>query len=178
MTPHPWRTVGPTLGLLAAAIGGQLGNPVAAAEAIIVVDMTNFEFLPAAVRAAPGDVVTFTNLDDQVHTATSVAPGFDTGDVAPGASGSITAPAKAGEYAFYCVHHAAIGSSGAYEGMVGTLIVVDDAQDGPALVPSAGAAWSAIVSLALAVTLRTTGARPSNRGPPPDPPGARRDRCR
>lgn len=136
------------------ALVASLGPPVAAQEVELSVDMVEFEFRPAPIRVPPGAVVTFVNLDGQVHTATSVAPGFDTGNIDPGVRRAIAAPGRAGEYAFYCVHHAAIGEKGVYEGMVGTLVVEDGAPDADAApAPGPGAVWLVVAGLALAVLL-------------------------
>lgn len=127
--------------------------------------MTDFEFRPATIRVPPGARVTFVNLDGQVHTATSVAPGFDTGNIEPDADGTIVAPREPGEYPFYCVHHAAIGESGAYEGMVGSL-VIEDAGAGPrsARTPAPGTAMLVGVTLAVAIFLRGPPAQSRNSG--------------
>lgn len=129
-----------------------------------MVDMRDFEFEPATLRVAPMARVAFRNLDDQVHTATSEAPGFDTGNVDPGRAGEIVAPSAPGAYAFYCVHHAAIGERGSYEGMVGILEVVGEGSDGgSARTPAPGAAIALLAILSIAA-LRA-GRRGRARGP-------------
>lgn len=65
--------------------------------------MRQFAFVPANLDAAPGAVVTVKNEDTVKHTATG--NGFDTGDVAGGATGSFTAPMVAGDYAIQCAYH-------------------------------------------------------------------------
>ena len=49
--------------------------------------------------------MTFTNHDQTPHTATSNAPGFDTGTVNPGASATVNLK-KPGTYTYICQFHA------------------------------------------------------------------------
>lgn len=113
--------------------------------------MRDFEFDPASVVVTAGAEVALRNLDGQPHTATSVAPGFDTGNIEPGSSGTFVAPNTPGSYAFYCVHHAAIGQSGGYEGMVGVLEVQGQPDAGASSTPAPGAAFVLVALLLLAI---------------------------
>jgi len=117
-----------------------------------MVDMQDFEFAPATIIVTPGARVAFRNLDDQVHTATSATVGFDTGNIGPDQSGTIVAPSAPGEYAFYCVHHAAIGEGGTYEGMVGTLAIEDLGAD-PAAKPTPEPTPLELIGLATALAI-------------------------
>jgi plastocyanin len=58
------------------------------------------------LTVTPGEKVTVTNKDSVTHTLTGKGGGFDTGDVqGNGATGSFTAPAKAGSYQLTCTFH-------------------------------------------------------------------------
>jgi plastocyanin len=59
-------------------------------------------FAPATVDALPGDAVTWTNESRRTHTVTS--PGFDSGDLLPGASFT-QAFEQTGTVAYHCVIH-------------------------------------------------------------------------
>ena len=55
-------------------------------------------------KVAPGTRVKVTNEDTEAHTVTARNGTFDV-TVAPGATATFKAPAKAGSYAFYCIFH-------------------------------------------------------------------------
>ncbi len=82
-----------------------------ASNAIII---KNFAFSPATLTVAPGTTVTVTNRDQVSHTLTAVTGAFTTGDIGPGQSRPITAPKRAGRYAYMCSIH---------QYMTGTLVV-------------------------------------------------------
>ena len=75
--------------------------PMAAGANTVVI--SDFKFGPAEMRVAVGTTVTFTNDDDQPHTATS-AGNFDTGAIQPGASATVTL-ATAGTFSYACSFH-------------------------------------------------------------------------
>jgi plastocyanin len=69
------------------------------------IKMDNFAFSPATLAVSHGAVVGVTNDDSAAHTVTADdGHSFDTGSIAPGASGKLTAP-KPGRYAFHCTIH-------------------------------------------------------------------------
>jgi plastocyanin len=69
------------------------------------IKMDNFAFSPATLTVSHGSVVGVTNHDSAAHTVTADAGhSFDTGSIAPGASGKLTAP-KPGRYAYHCTIH-------------------------------------------------------------------------
>lgn len=84
-----------------------------AADTIVI---KNFAFSPANLTVAPGATVTVRNDDSATHTVTATGSSkrFDTGDIAPGASATFTAPSAAGSYAYICQIH---------QFMHGTLVV-------------------------------------------------------
>ena len=75
--------------------------PMAAAANTVVI--SDFKFGPADMHVAVGTTLTFTNDDDQPHTATS-AGNFDTGAIQPGASATVTL-ATAGTFSYACSFH-------------------------------------------------------------------------
>ena len=61
----------------------------------------------AAITVKAGSKVTVKNADNQTHTMTSDdGSSFDAGNIFPGASKTITAPTKPGDYPFHCNIHA------------------------------------------------------------------------
>jgi plastocyanin len=76
----------------------------------IKVTIRNFAFSPAHFTVKPGERIVVTNKDSVTHTFTAM-PGsapvghFDSGDIAPGKTETVTAPTSDGSYAFYCSIH-------------------------------------------------------------------------
>ncbi len=67
--------------------------------------ISNFKFAPASVTVKPGAGVAVTNEDSTAHTATADdGHSFDTGDLAQGASQTISV-SKPGSYAYHCSIH-------------------------------------------------------------------------
>jgi plastocyanin len=84
---------------LAAACGGEARAPRRHA-----VELRQFVFAPAALAAAPGDTVVFTNRDLVPHTATAEGGAWDSGELAPGASWTLVVPAG-GLVPYKCAYH-------------------------------------------------------------------------
>lgn len=82
--------------------GGDTGGDAATGDATVTAK--DFEF-SAGPTVAPGSEVTFLNEDSAPHTLTADDADFDSGNVAAGEQGSVTAPDEAGEYAFHCEIH-------------------------------------------------------------------------
>ena len=74
-----------------------------AASEDAAVTASGFEFTTGPVAA--GAEVTFRNDDDVPHTATADDESFDSGQVGPGESASLTAPDEPGDYDFHCEIH-------------------------------------------------------------------------
>jgi plastocyanin len=69
------------------------------------VDISNFKFAPATLTVSAGSKVTVKNSDTTAHTATADdGHTFDTNDINPGASASITLKA-AGRVPYHCNIH-------------------------------------------------------------------------
>ena len=94
------RRIAPAVGAVAllAAIGA--GNVLAADRDV---DISGFRFTPRAITVNVGDTVTWTNRDEQAHSATS-GTAWNTGDIAAGASASIRMD-SAGTYGYICAIH-------------------------------------------------------------------------
>jgi amicyanin len=90
--------------LLAALILFVLGSIEMARAATHAVTVADFAFSPATLTITAGDTVTWTNDDSAVHTATSTTGGFDSGDLAQGASYSFTFT-EPGTYDYLCTPH-------------------------------------------------------------------------
>jgi plastocyanin len=79
-------------------------DPVVRAAAAASVTIRNFVFQPATVNISVGDTVTWTNQDEEPHTATGNGGSFNTGTLEKGESGSHTF-SSAGRFAYICAIH-------------------------------------------------------------------------
>jgi plastocyanin len=70
-------------------------------------------FDPPTLNVQPGTTVRWTNNGNHPHTVTDRGGKFDSGDIAPGASYTVTFSTP-GTYKYYCKHH---------KGMEGTIVV-------------------------------------------------------
>ncbi|WP_232248295.1 cupredoxin domain-containing protein [Streptacidiphilus rugosus] len=111
-----------TAALLAVTVGGcsssgHTGNavgapastpaaPGATASGQTQIVIANFAFQPVGLTVSPGERITVVNHDSTAHTVTaSSGHAFDTGQVAPGASATFTAPTTPGAYPYICTIH-------------------------------------------------------------------------
>ncbi|HEV2927474.1 MAG TPA: cupredoxin family copper-binding protein [Propionibacteriaceae bacterium] len=90
--------------LLAALILFVLGSIEMARAATHAVTIADFAFSPPTLTITAGDMVTWTNEDQVVHTATSTNGSFDSGDLAQGQSFSFTFTTP-GTYIYLCTPH-------------------------------------------------------------------------
>ncbi len=72
--------------------------------AIHEIKIQTFKFVPDHIQAKPGDVIKWTNEDLAPHTATADEIGWDTEEIAKGASGEITVT-EGMETAYFCAFH-------------------------------------------------------------------------
>src|SRR3954447_26969159 len=80
-------------------------NPAPKAGGAKTIDISNFKFAPATLTVPAGSKVTVKNSDTTAHTATADSGGlFDTGDISPGSSATITLK-SAGSVAYHCSIH-------------------------------------------------------------------------
>jgi plastocyanin len=75
--------------------GGQEGEPA--------IDIQDFAFAPTELTVAAGTEVVWTNRDPAPHTVTAEDGSFDSGEIAPGETFSITL--ESGEVAYACLIH-------------------------------------------------------------------------
>ena len=126
-TAHPRRAMAVLLAAVIAVLGLVVGNGSAAGSTDVgdrtaavstilpnTVVIKNFAFGPATMVAAPGTQITVVNQDKAPHTMTAVNKAFDTGTIAGGQRGVLTAPSTPGTYPYVCTIHPS---------MTGTLIV-------------------------------------------------------
>ena len=79
-------------------------SKAASATAGDAIAIKDFTFSPDPITVTAGSTITVTNRDGTPHTVTAVKGAFDTGDLAGGASGSITID-RPGTYAYFCEIH-------------------------------------------------------------------------
>jgi plastocyanin len=102
---HPMAMTG-TLEVVGEAPEGQGPAPPSDAAREATVDTVDFAFDPGEVSIAPGGTVTWENNGDAPHTATfDDVDELDTGNIAPGAEGTLTAPDQPGSYSYRCNLH-------------------------------------------------------------------------
>jgi plastocyanin len=71
----------------------------------IAIDIQNFAFHPANFTVTPGATITVHNMDSAPHTLTASNRLFTTGQINPGQTGTVKAPATAGTYPYICLIH-------------------------------------------------------------------------
>jgi plastocyanin len=96
-------------------------EPVIRAAASGAVIIENFLYAPATIEIAAGDTVTWTNRDEEPHTATGNGGSFNTGNLGRGESGSHTF-SSAGRFPYICALHPS---------MRGTVVVAGAAAESP-----------------------------------------------
>jgi len=79
-------------------------SPQAAASQLILIHIKSFAFGPATVTVDRGQQVTWVNDDPVPHTATDAAQAWDTGQLQPGSTVSVTFT-KTGTYLYNCTVH-------------------------------------------------------------------------
>ena len=114
------RSVGLTV---AAILAFAVAPVVLAADATIPI--ADFAY-PPTTNVNVGDSVTWNNTSGVAHTATADGGAFDTGNIADGASASITFD-TAGTFAYHCTIHPA---------MVGSIVVAAAGGGGAAVTPA------------------------------------------
>lgn len=90
--------------LLAGCGSGTASTAAPAPTSGGTVAIKNFAFAPTPITVSRGTVVTWTNQDASVHTATAVDRSFDTGNIEPGKSASHTFSTP-GTFAYRCAIH-------------------------------------------------------------------------
>ena len=93
--------VAATLALLSCSRGPAAGPPRAATH---TAEIDWLHFQPEVLTVKAGDSVVWINKDPFPHTVTSSSGGFDSHDIAPGASWTYTAATK-GDFSYSCTYH-------------------------------------------------------------------------
>jgi len=139
-------------------VGGALllGGAGVAQAASTMVEAQDFDFSPKTISIDPGGSINFTNTGHATHTATADNGSFDSGDIKPGASETITIKAP-GTYPFYCKYHGGPGGVG----MSGTITVgkggpTKGAPQTATPLPIIAAAGAVLLGLGLVLTRRRT----------------------
>ncbi len=95
--------------VLSACSGGSSGSPAsttATRPAVHqLVTIQNFAFQPANFTVRPGATITVVNRDSVTHTFTADGGAFNTGNIEPGRTRTVTAPEKPGTYPYRCLIH-------------------------------------------------------------------------
>lgn len=81
------------------------GTAAPSSTGALQVTIKNFAFEPASLTVRPGQTVTVVNQDSTTHTVTASDKSFDTGNIAPGASATFTAPQQTGGHPYICTIH-------------------------------------------------------------------------
>lgn len=106
---NPFRVLQVVCSISALTLGAACGgaddrqSEAQGAPGSAAVTIADFMFDQAAVTVGVGESVTWTNSDDQPHTATGVGV-FDTGAIAPTQSVTVAFP-TAGTFAYVCSFH-------------------------------------------------------------------------
>jgi amicyanin len=96
-----------TVSLLAGVLWATIppGRTAAAgAAASVRIEMKNFAFDPPAIEVKAGQTLTWTNGDVVPHTATAATKAWDSGQMAPGRTYTVTLT-KPGTYDYACSIH-------------------------------------------------------------------------
>jgi plastocyanin len=62
-------------------------------------------FAPMSITVSPGAKISVSNEDSATHTLTAAGKAFDSGDISPGETVTVTAPNKPGWYDYLCDIH-------------------------------------------------------------------------
>jgi len=86
----------------AGAAAGASGASSSGGHTIVI---KNFDFMPMSLTVKAGATVSVHNEDSTTHTLTASNGAFTTGNIAPGATKTFTAPSQPGQYSFVCQIH-------------------------------------------------------------------------
>ena len=93
--------------VIVVALAPMFGASVSAEPKTVEIVIEHFAFMPPSIKAAPGDIVVFTNRDLVPHTATAVDGAWTTQDIARGKSEVLVVPAN-GAGVYFCRYHPAM----------------------------------------------------------------------
>jgi plastocyanin len=100
-------------------------DPAGAGD-VVTVEMEDFAFQPERIEVEPGTTVRWVNKDSAMHTVTAEDGSFDSGEVDPSETYERTFD-EPGTYAYYCEPHAYQNDDGEYQGMIGEVVVTEEA---------------------------------------------------
>jgi plastocyanin len=89
---------------LLSLVASGFNAPTTSAQDTAAVTIAGFAFSPPSMTITAGTTVTWTNQDSATHTATADDGSWDTGDIAQGASASITFNTP-GTFTYHCAIH-------------------------------------------------------------------------
>ena len=100
-----WPALLASVVAVAALTAGTLtASAAVAATAKPSITIKDFAFKPTPLKAKAGVKIKIANRDDTTHTFTADKGAFDTGDISPGKTASITVT-KPGTYKYHCEIH-------------------------------------------------------------------------
>ena len=99
--------------------GGSVAVAQSSAPGGATVTMKEFEFTPKEVKVKVGATVTWTNAGTTKHSATAIDRAFNTRNLEPGETKSVTFSTP-GTFVYHCVFH---GNPDDKSGMIGTVVV-------------------------------------------------------
>ena len=144
-----------TLAAVIAALAASMacGAVLAADNAVTI---AGFAFDPATVTIQVGDTVTWTNEASVAHTATAGDGSFDTGNIGPGTTATVTFD-TAGTFAYHCSIHRTMTATVVVEGAatnptptIGDAVSITPAPTDTLSAPDAEDGGSVAVTIALA----------------------------
>ena len=95
------------------------GLIVVAQSPAAAVTIKDFEFVPKEIKVKVGTTVTWTNAGTTAHSATAIDKSFNTRNLQPGETKSVTFTTP-GTVVYHCVFH---GNPDDRSGMIGTVVV-------------------------------------------------------
>lgn len=104
----PGTSTTDTAGAGAAAATPDAGHPAGHSDSSSMITMMDNSFAPADLTVKPGATIMVMNAGVARHDLkdkASSGKAFSSGDIDGGKDGSITAPAKAGDYPYKCTYH-------------------------------------------------------------------------
>jgi plastocyanin len=98
---------------------GRISVAQAPAPGGTTVTMKDFEFTAKEIKVKAGTTVTWTNAGTTAHSATAIDRSFNTRNLQPGETKSVTFSTP-GTFVYHCVFH---GNPDDKSGMIGTVVV-------------------------------------------------------
>ena len=118
---RPSKVFGPLILVVVLLLHASGGVSVAQSPAPggATVTMKDFEFVPKEMKVKAGATVTWMNAGTTAHSATAIDKSFNTRNLQPGETKSVTFSTP-GTFVYHCVFH---GNPDEKSGMLGTVVV-------------------------------------------------------